>query len=94
MKSTVSTVRATDVEAKITAKGQVTLPKVLRNHLGLQKGSRIRFRIHPHGGFHADQVLFDLEDHWKMADEIAKKGSVKRAMTFEKMNEAKARRVW
>ncbi|MEI9967612.1 MAG: AbrB/MazE/SpoVT family DNA-binding domain-containing protein [Terracidiphilus sp.] len=84
-----------EIEAKVTAKGQVTLPKALRSYLGIEKGSRIRFRLHPNGGFQADRVLFDLEDHWKMADQMAMKGAgAKGVMTFEKMNEAKARRVW
>ncbi len=90
-----STVQVQEIEAKVTAKGQVTLPKALRNQLGIDKGSRIRFRIHPHGGFEANRVLFDLEDHWKLADEFAKKGAkAKGFMTFEKMNQAKARRDW
>jgi len=90
-----STVQVQEIEAKVTAKGQVTLPKALRNRLGIQTGSRIRFRVHPHGGFQADRVLFDLEDHWKLADEVAKKGARARGvMTFEEMNEAKSRRVW
>lgn len=32
------------VEATVTSKGQVTLPSELRRRLGIQKGSRIRFR--------------------------------------------------
>jgi AbrB family looped-hinge helix DNA binding protein len=95
MPTKISTIPVQEIEAKVTAKGQVTLPKALRSHLGIHKGSRIRFRIHPHGGFQADRVLFDLEDHWKMADQMAKKDArPKGRMTFEKMNEAKARRVW
>jgi AbrB family looped-hinge helix DNA binding protein len=91
----VSTDSVQEIEAKVTAKGQVTLPKALRSYLRIEKGSRIRFRLHPNGGFQADRVLFDLEDHWKMADQIARKGSGSKAvMSFAKMNEAKARRVW
>ena len=91
----ISTVPVQEIEAKVTAKGQVTLPKALRNHLGIEKGSRIRFRLHANGGFQADRVLFDLEDHWKMADQIATKDAgAKKVMSFEKMNEAKARRIW
>ena len=37
--------KATSVEATVTSKGQVTLPKELRKHLGVQTGSRIRFSI-------------------------------------------------
>ena len=36
---------STTVEAKVTSKGQVTLPKELRKRLGIQNGSRIRFSI-------------------------------------------------
>ena len=90
-----STVPAKTVEATVTSKGQVTLPKALRSHLGIHTGSRIRFSLHPHGGFQADRVLLDLEDHWKMSDAAAEKGGkAKGVMSFEKMNEAKARRLW
>ena len=36
---------STTVEATVTSKGQVTLPKELRNRLGIQKGSKIRFSL-------------------------------------------------
>lgn len=86
---------ATTVEATVTSKGQVTLPKALRSHLGIQTGTRIRFSLLPHGGFEAHRVLLDLEDHWKIADQKNKGNpKAKGVMTFQKMNEAKARRVW
>ena len=95
MQSKSSTVPATTVEATVTSKGQVTLPKILRSQLGIRTGSRIRFSLHPQGGFRADRVLLDLEDHWKMADAALEKGGkTKGVMSFEKMNEAKVRRVW
>jgi AbrB family looped-hinge helix DNA binding protein len=68
MQSKSSTIPATTVEARVTSKGQVTLPKMLRSYLGIHTGSRIRFSLHPRGGFWADRILLDLEDHWKMAD--------------------------
>ena len=34
----------TTMEATVTSKGQVTLPKELRKRLGVQRGSRIRFK--------------------------------------------------
>ena len=82
---------AGDVEATVSSKGQVTLPKALRNHLGIRTGTRIRFSLNRHGGFQADRVLYELEDLWKMADQGAKAEGV---MTFEQMDAAKARRVW
>ncbi|WP_005036590.1 AbrB/MazE/SpoVT family DNA-binding domain-containing protein [Holophaga foetida] len=82
---------ATKVEATVSSKGQVTLPKALRIHLGIQTGSRLRFSLDPLGGFRADPVLYDLEDIWKMADEGAHPGDV---LSFEEMDAAKARRTW
>lgn len=82
---------ATAVEATVSSKGQVTLPKALRDHLGIQTGSRIRFSLAPNGGFQATPVLCDLEDLWRTADQAGKAEGV---MTFEEMNEAKARRKW
>ena len=91
MESNISYIPATAVEATVSSKGQVTLPKALRDHLGIQTGSRIRFSLAPSGGFHASHVLYEFEDLWKMADQGAK---AKGVMTFEEMNAAKARRIW
>ena len=91
MESNISYIPATTVEATVSSKGQVTLPKALRDHLGIQTGSRIRFSLAPNGGFQASHVLYELEDIWEIADQGGKAKSV---MTFEEMNEAKARRIW
>jgi antitoxin PrlF len=82
---------ATAVEATVSSKGQVTLPKALRDHLGIQTGSRLRFSLAPNGRFQATHVLYELEDLWRMTDRAGKARGV---MTFEEMNEAKARRIW
>ena len=90
-----STIPAAAVEAIVSSKGQVTLPKTVRSRLGIQTGSRVRFSSMPGGGFQTDKVLHDLEDLWSMMDELAKNaGKAKGAMTLAQMNEAKARRVW
>jgi antitoxin PrlF len=82
---------STIVEATVTSKGQVTLPKELRNHLGIQKGARIRFSIPANGAVKIEPVLYDLEDLWRMVDQGGQPGI---AMTFEEMDAAKARRKW
>lgn len=82
---------STTVEATVTSKGQVTLPKELRKRLGIQSGSRIRFDIPASGPVQVERVLYDLEDLWRMADEGGAPGP---AMSFEEMNEAKAKRRW
>jgi antitoxin PrlF len=82
---------STTVEATVTSKGQVTLPKELRNLLGIRKGSRIRFSIAAQGAVKLEPVLYDLEDLWRMADQ---RGRSRNAMSFEEMNAAKSRRKW
>ena len=37
------------MESAITAKGQVTIPKAVRQYLGLKPGDRIKFFFHPDG---------------------------------------------
>jgi bifunctional DNA-binding transcriptional regulator/antitoxin component of YhaV-PrlF toxin-antitoxin module len=82
---------AATVEATFSSKGQVTLPRELRKRLGVQRGSRIRFSIPVNGAVQVEPVLYDFEDLWRMADQG---GTSKGVMTFEEMDEAKARRKW
>jgi antitoxin PrlF len=35
------------MESAITVKGQATIPKAVRDHLGLKPGDRVKFFIHP-----------------------------------------------
>ncbi len=37
------------MESAITSKGQATIPKAIREHLGLHPGDRIKFFLHPDG---------------------------------------------
>lgn len=37
------------MESAITSKGQATIPKAVRDHLGLSAGDRVKFFIHPNG---------------------------------------------
>ena len=81
----------TEIEATVSSKGQVTLPKALRENLGIQTGSRIRFSLTSHGGFQGEPVRYDLTDLWKLADRGPKVSGV---MSFEQMDAAKVKRVW
>jgi antitoxin PrlF len=40
---------ASDMASAITSKGQATIPKAIREHLGLQPGDRAKFFVHPDG---------------------------------------------
>jgi antitoxin PrlF len=37
------------MESALTSKGQATIPKAIRDHLGLKSGDRIKFFMHPDG---------------------------------------------
>jgi antitoxin PrlF len=37
------------MESAITSKGQATIPKAIRQHLGLKPGDRVKFFVHPDG---------------------------------------------
>jgi antitoxin PrlF len=37
------------MESAITVKGQATIPKMIRKHLGLRPGDRVKFFVHPDG---------------------------------------------
>jgi AbrB family looped-hinge helix DNA binding protein len=37
------------MESAITVKGQATIPKTVREHLGLKPGDRVKFFMHPDG---------------------------------------------
>jgi AbrB family looped-hinge helix DNA binding protein len=80
-----------DVIATVSSKGQLTLPKALRDRLGIKTGSRIRLSLTPQGGFQGEPVRLSPEAFWALADEGP---AAKRVMTFEDMDAAKARRVW
>jgi antitoxin PrlF len=79
------------VEATVTSKGQITLPRELRKRLGLEKGSRVRFSIPSSGPVQVEPVRYTIQDLWRMADAGPKPT---RVMSFEEMNAAKARRKW
>ena len=81
----------TNVEATVTSKGQVTLPKALRSRLGIEAGSRIRFTMGVDGKAQVEKVTYTLDDLWRMADARPR---AEGRMSFEEMDEAKARRIW
>jgi antitoxin PrlF len=37
------------MESALTVKGQTTIPKPIREHLGLKPGDRVKFFLHPDG---------------------------------------------
>lgn len=78
------------LEATLTSKGQITLPKALRDRLGLRQGSRLRFQLEGNQRFRAEPILRELEDLWALADS----GPRSKPLSATEMDAAKARRRW
>jgi antitoxin PrlF len=72
-------------EATITSKGQVTIPKAVRDTLGLQAGDRIDF-VDTERGFLIVPVKRDLKTLRGMF-----KGRRRKPLTIEEMNKLIAR---
>ena len=73
--------KAPAMESAITTKGQATIPKAIREYLGLRPGDRIKFFLHPNGSV----VLLPK------LPASAMRGIVKprqRPVTIEEMNQA------
>ena len=70
------------MESAITTKGQATIPKAVRDHLGLKPGDRVKFFVHPDGSV----VLLPKQPV------TALRGMLKsrRRVTIEHMNDAVA----
>ena len=75
-------VRTTAIEAKVTSKSQVTLPKLIRERLGIQTGSRIRFVVDSDGRVRGELVLLELKDPWAAADRVRR---AKRPLSVQQM---------
>ena len=52
---------------KVTSKGQVTIPKPVRDHLGIVPGSEVEFRMAPDGG-----IVIERSDGKKQPSRFAK----------------------
>ena len=65
---------------KMTTKGQVTIPKRLRDYLGLRPGSEVQFQLSEHG-----QVVLKTRDE-PPNDRFARlRGAAKAGMTTDEL---------
>lgn len=66
--------------SRVTAKGQVTIPKRLRDHLGLKPGSEVAFELAPDG-----RVLLKARDGRRQSPFARLRGSARLAMTTDEI---------
>jgi AbrB family looped-hinge helix DNA binding protein len=74
-------------EARMTSKGQITVPKDVRLKLGLKPGDRVRFLVEADGRV---RLLPAKRDIGELVGILPKP---KRALTIEEMDEAIARAI-
>jgi len=74
-------------EAKMTTKGQITVPKDVRLKLGLRPGDRVRFIVEDDGRVRLLPAKRDISELVGMLPKP------KRALTLEEMDEAIAQAV-
>ena len=74
-------------EAKMTSKGQITVPKDVRLKLGLRPGDRVRFIVEDDGRVRLLPAKRDISELVGMLPKP------KRALTLEEMDEAIAQAV-
>ncbi len=68
--------------ATVTSKGQITLPKQVRERLGVKPGDRVTFRERPDGSVVVEAETIDLLDLFGMLKPR------KRGVTLDAMEEA------
>jgi antitoxin PrlF len=69
--------------ATMTSKGQLTVPKAIREALGLRDGTQVRFEVDTaHGTAALEPVKYRMEDLWAFAV------SGTRRMSLQEMEEA------
>jgi antitoxin PrlF len=69
------------MNSAITSKGRVTIPKEIREHLGLKAGDRVKFFLHPNGSV----VLLPVRPIRVLRGML--KSRRRRAVSIEEMNE-------
>jgi AbrB family looped-hinge helix DNA binding protein len=73
------------MQSTITVKGQATIPKAIRDHLGVRPGDRVKFFVHPDGSV----VLLPKLPVAALRGFI--RGQRRRVIAIEEMDEAVAR---
>lgn len=72
------------MESTITAKGQTTIPKEIRDHLKLKHGDKVKFFLHPDGSV----VILPKLPATALRGMLSYKVKGRKAVTIEEMDAA------
>ncbi len=72
--------------SKITSKGQITLPKAIREYLELEAGDKVEFRIDAEGRVIMTPKTIDIKDVFGMVDSDV-------SVSIDEMNQAIAKKL-
>jgi antitoxin PrlF len=74
--------------ARVTSKGQVTIPKPIRERLGIDEGTTVTFKIHSDGTV----TVSPEKDSWELLEEIQQTPRKTDKSVSELLSESK--RAW
>jgi len=75
------------VSTKVTVKGQVTLPKAVRDAAGIKPGDRVSVRARPEGGLVVEKVreTAAADEYRRRLEDIARRRPIRDLTTDELM---------
>ena len=71
----------------VTVKGQVTLPKAVREAANIRPGDRVNVRVHPEGGviIEAEVATKTAESYMSRLEDMSRRQPIRRSSTEEIM---------
>ena len=71
----------------VTVKGQVTLPKALREAAGIRPGDRVTVRVRPEGGviIEAEAAVKSAEAYMRRLEDMSRRRPIRRLSTEDIM---------
>ena len=72
-----------DLAAKVTSKGQITIPKAVRDKLGIAEGDEIVFRVEENRAMAFDYYVFVRDAYRDLRENLVKDGETRQTEAEE-----------